>query len=406
MRILYLTQSFCVLSQTFVYDRAVALRARGHTVQVATLSRHLEQERPFEPVEVLRKCAWPGAALASLRGDALARLRMRLGDTQAVPLSATEVLYLAALRRLVERFRPDYIHAEFGRMGVLASHLVSPALPLVVFMHGYDITALPQSAAWRRRYTRLWRDAITVLTPSEFMRQKVIALGASPQQVFVQQNGIDIRTWSDSDPSARFSGTVRFLFVGRLIPKKGPREMVAAFARMRALAPEVDAELVVCGDGSLEDALRGDIERLGLGGRVHLRGAVASDAVRREMAAAHIMLQHSVQTPSGDMEGLPVSLTEAAAMGLPIVATRHSGIPEIVVDGVNGLLVAEHDVEGMAARMAELARAPQRWSQLGRAGRALVEQKFASDAAITRYEQLVEEQVLHRTGGDAHARRH
>ncbi len=111
------------------------------------------------------------------------------------------------------------------------------------------------------------------------------------------------------------------------------------------------------------------------------------------MMQAHIMVQHSVETASGDMEGLPVSLTEAAAMGLPIVATRHSGIPEIVVDGVNGFLVEEHDIEGMATRMVALARAPQTWSALGRAGRALVEEKFGSDAAIGRYERLIEERV-------------
>lgn len=399
MRILYLTQSFTVLSQTFVYDRAIALRDRGHEVHVATLSRHLAQERPFDNVQVLRKAVWPAALKTSLRHDALARLRMRLGDRRIVPTSATESVYLDDLRRIVDRVQPDYIHAEFGRMGVLASHVASPSRPLVVFMHGYDITALPTSEAWRRRYTRLWRDEITILTPSEFMRQKVIGLGASPDQVVVQQNGIDLDRWTCSDPSSRYAGKVSFLFVGRLIEKKGPRQLVEAFARLRTLAPELDVELTLCGGGSLEEPLRRDVARLQLEGRVHLRGSVSSDEVRQAMMESHVMVQHSVETPSGDMEGLPVSLTEAAACGLPIVATRHSGIPEIVVDGANGLLVEEHDIDGMAARMAELARAPERWSAFGRAGRELVKEKFGRDEAIARYEQLVEERVLHRRHG-------
>jgi colanic acid/amylovoran biosynthesis glycosyltransferase len=393
VRILYLTQSFSVLSQTFVYDRALALRERGHEVHVVTLKRRMAQERPFDKVDVLRKAPWPVTLLASLRQDGLARLKMLLGDRQAVPLSATEASYLDDLRALVERIKPDYIHAEFGRMGVLASHVTSPSRPLVVFMHGYDITALPKSAAWRRRYTRLWKREVTILTPSEFMRQKVIDLGASPQQVVVQQNGIDLDTWSCSDPGRRYAGKVSFLFVGRLIKKKGPRELVMAFARLRQLAPEIDAELTLCGSGSLEKALQRDIARLGLQEVVHLRGAVSSNEVRQAMMQAHIMVQHSVETASGDMEGLPVSLTEAAASGLPIIATRHSGIPEIVVDGVNGFLVEEHDIEGMATRMVELARAPEKWSAFGRAGRALVEEKFGSDAAIARYERLVEERL-------------
>ncbi len=394
MRILFLTQHFSVLSETFVYDRALALRQRGHDVHIVTFERRMAQERPFDKVVVLRKTSWPHRFLASLKHDGLARLKMLLGDRQAVPLSATEASYLDDLRAVVERIQPDYIHAEFGRMGVLASHLVSASRPLVVFMHGYDITALPKSTAWQRRYTKLWRDEVTILTPSEFMRQKVIALGASAQQVVVQQNGIDLATWSCSDPGLRYAGgKVSFLFVGRLIEKKGPRELIMAFARLRQLAPEVDAELTLCGSGSLESALRRDIDRLGLKEVVHLRGAVSSAEVRQAMMQAHIMVQHSVETASGDMEGLPVSLTEAAASGLPIVATRHSGIPEIVVDGVNGFLVEEHDIEGMAARMAELARAPQKWSAFGRAGRTLVEEKFGSDAAISRYERLIEERV-------------
>jgi colanic acid/amylovoran biosynthesis glycosyltransferase len=393
VRILFLTQHFSVLSETFVYDRALALRQRGHDVHVATFERRMAQERPFDQVHVLNKTPWPVRYLASVQHDGLARLKMWLGDAQAVPLSATEATYLADLRTVADRIEPDYIHAEFGRMGVLASHLVSASRPLVVFMHGYDITALPKSTAWQRRYTKLWRDEVTILTPSEFMRQKVIALGASPQQVVVQQNGIDLATWSYSDPSSRHAGKVSFLFVGRLIEKKGPLELVNAFARLRQLAPEVDAELTFCGSGSLEEALRRDIERLGLKERVHLRGAVSSAEVRQAMMQAHIMVQHSVETASGDMEGLPVGLTEAAASGLPIIATRHSGIPEIVIDGVNGFLVAEHDIEGMAMKMAELARAPQKWSAFGQAGRALVEKQFGSDAAISRYERLIEERV-------------
>lgn len=397
MRILLLTHTFSNLSETFIYDRSVALQKRGHDVHVVTEKRRMERERPFDPVVVLRKASWPVTLAATIRYDLVERLKMAWGDPQAVPRSTTEVRCLEGLRAVVERIKPDYIHAEFGRMGVLASHLATPALPLVVFMHGFDITAVPRSAAWRRRYGVLWSKGATILTPSEFMRQKVIALGAAPNKVVVQQNGIDLGTWSYSDPAARFAGKVSFLFVGRLVEKKGPRELVAAFARLRELAPELDAELTLCGSGRLEAAVRGDVERLKLGSAVHLRGAVPSAEVREAMAHAHIMVQHSVETADGNMEGLPVSLTEAAASGLPIIATRHSGIPEIVEDGVNGFLVAEHDIEAMAQRMADLARTPERWSDFGRAGRALIEERFGSDAAIARYERLVEHRVFGHT---------
>jgi colanic acid/amylovoran biosynthesis glycosyltransferase len=396
VRLLYLTNSFSLLSETFVYDRALALRRRGHDVQLVTIKRRLVQDRPFDGVHVLRKAPWPSRLAARVANEALPRLRMGLGDARVIPASTPETDYLADLHAVAERFAPDYIHAEFGRMGVLASRIASAERPLVVFMHAYDITAVPKHPAWHRRYTRLWQPEVTILTPSEFMRQKVIALGAEPSRVVVQHNGVDLQSWTYSDATSRFDGKVSFLFVGRLIDKKGPRQLVEAFARMRALSPRLDAELVLCGDGSLAGALREDIERLQLQGAVHLRGAVSNDEVRLAMMRSHIMVQHSVETASGDMEGLPVSLTEAAACGLPIIATRHSGIPEIVVDGVTGLLVAEHDIDGMAAKMAELAGDLPRWSAFGRAGRALVEDKFAGDAAIARYERVVAERVLKR----------
>lgn len=393
MRILFLTNAFSNLSETFIYDRAVLLQKRGHDVHVVTERRLMERERPFEPVVVLRRAPVLPTLAGYCRHDLVERLKQASGDADAAPRSSSEIRCLEDLRAVAQRLKPDYIHAEFGRMGVLASHL-APALPLVVFMHGFDITAVPRRLAWRRRYSKLWRTGATILTPSEFMRQKVIALGARPDQVFVQQNGIDLGAWSYSDPAARFDGTVSFLFVGRLVAKKGPREMIAAFARMRQIAPEIVAELRLCGSGPLEDKVRSDIERLKLGGAVRLLGAVSSGEVRQAMARAHIMLQHSVETADGNMEGLPVSLTEAAASGLPIIATRHSGIPEIVEDGVSGFLVPEHDIEAMARRMADLARTPARWSDFGRAGRRRVEEVFASDAAIARYERLVQRRIF------------
>jgi colanic acid/amylovoran biosynthesis glycosyltransferase len=107
-----------------------------------------------------------------------------------------------------------------------------------------------------------------------------------------------------------------------------------------------------------------------------LLGWKTQQEVAEILGQAHVLLAPSVTAPSGDQEGTPVALMEAMAMGMPVIATRHSGIPEMVRDGENGFLVPERDPEALAERIAHLARHPEQWEALGRAGRAVVEREF------------------------------
>ncbi len=151
--------------------------------------------------------------------------------------------------------------------------------------------------------------------------------------------------------------------VGRLTPKKAPAATIRAFAKCHAHYP--DTRLRIIGDGSLLAECQQLVEKQKLGRAVEFLGAQPGGVVQTELAAADVFVQHSITPESGDREGWPVAIAEAAASGLPIISTRHASIPEQVVEGETGFLVEEHDWESMADYMVELAGDPARRIAMG-----------------------------------------
>ncbi len=370
MRIFFLTGGFGVTSETFIYDRVLSWVRQGHNLQVVTLRRRQPDLFPFDHVIELHR--------PNFNDRLQEKVARCLGKADVVKYAR---VYQRQLDVEITRFKPEKIHAEFGNMGAMVTPLCRKhRVPLSVFMHAFDITELPRKdVRWSQAYEIMFDTAEAILTPSEFMRQKVIELGAPERLVRVTHNGIDVSKWKYSDPSRRFDGkTVRFLFVGRLVEKKGPIQLLNAFRKcVSSLPPSLSAHLIVCGAGPLEKQIVETVKALKLEDQVDLMGSCSHEQVRNHMFQAHILVQHSVTTADGDMEGLPVSLTEAAATGLPIISTRHSGIPEVVRHGINGYLVEENDVEGMAKYMCELAQNPELWSRFGQIGCKMIQEEFA-----------------------------
>jgi glycosyltransferase involved in cell wall biosynthesis len=108
------------------------------------------------------------------------------------------------------------------------------------------------------------------------------------------------------------------------------------------------------------------------------------------MREARAFVQHSLVASDGNSEGMPCSILEACASGLPVVSTRHAGIPEVVIEGDTGFLVAERDVESMARHMERLVVDPGLASKLGRAGRQRIEEHFSMDSSIARLWNVIE----------------
>lgn len=281
--------------------------------------------------------------------------------------------------RLLGQRRPALIHAHFGIDGVYALPLARRlGVPLVTTFHGFDATlstgALLCSPAWAnyplfRR--RLAQQGDLFLCASSFIRERMLALGFPEARTHVHYIGVNTgairpRETGEEQPV--------ILTVARLVEVKGIEYLIRAFARLAPRVPEV--ELVIIGEGPLKRRLQALARSLGVAARVRFLGAQTHDRVLAWMRKAAMFVLPSVRTRTGRSEGLGMALLEAAASGVPMVGTRHGGIPEVIVDGQTGCLATERDSDELAARMAELFADGDRRARMARNARVLVETRF------------------------------
>jgi glycosyltransferase involved in cell wall biosynthesis len=177
--------------------------------------------------------------------------------------------------------------------------------------------------------------------------------------------------------------------IGRLTPKKAPHLTILAFAQALQACP--DLRLVVIGDGELRGVCRDLIESLHLADKVEIRGVATHEEVRRRLADAFLFVQHSVQADDGDCEGTPLAVLEAGAAGLPVLATRHAGIPDVVMEGETGLLVDERDVDAMSRQLVRLASDRGLARRLGQRARQHIAENFSMQRHIDSLSQVLEE---------------
>jgi colanic acid/amylovoran biosynthesis glycosyltransferase len=286
--------------------------------------------------------------------------------------------------------KPALIHAHFGTDGLLVLPLASAlGVPLITSLRGYDVTrsdgALLRSGRpiWMRYALgkkRLQHGGALFLAVSDALRERAIAGGYPEARTLTHYNGVDLDRFHP-DVTPREPGLV--LHVGRLVEKKGTRVLIEALARVG------DMRLIVIGDGPLRTALERQARELGE--RVRFLGELPSDEVAQWMRRASVLAAPSLTAADGDAEGLPNVVVEAAASGLPVVGTRHSGIPEAIDDGVSGFLVPEGDAEALASRLAEVLGSESLRREMGVAARRLAERKFSRQMLTEKLESIYDE---------------
>lgn len=305
--------------------------------------------------------------------------------------SASERLALTLLGRaeaLAERLRPEtpvLVHAHFGTDGLLALPLAEAlGVPLVTTLHGHEVSRtrarllLSGRLSWMR-YALLKRRLIErgrlFLAVSEAVRQRALAAGYPADRTITHYNGVDTGFFR---PSAAPPEPGLVLHVGRLVEKKGTRDLIDAVARLRG------ATLVVVGDGPLRRSLERRARTLGA--PVRFLGVLPPGDVLDWMQRAWLLAAPSVTARDGDSEGLPTILCEAAAAGLPAVATRHSGIPEAVADGETGLLSDERDIAALARNISTLLASASLREDMSSRARDRAGQRFDLQAQTARLE--------------------
>jgi glycosyltransferase involved in cell wall biosynthesis len=298
----------------------------------------------------------------------------------------TTAAYIAAFRRA----RAVAVLAEYGTTGVETMDACRELdIPLIVHFHGYDASVRAVLDEHSETYPLMFHQAAAIIAVSRAMERKLISIGAPPERLNYNPYGINCDNFKGADPS---SAPPVFLAVGRFVDKKAPQLTLKAFARMHRSAPE--ARLRMIGDGPLLDECRELAVELNVQDVVTFLGAQSPAAVQAEMRSARCFVQHSMEAPNGDCEGTPVGILEAGASGLPIVSTRHAGIPDVIVENETGFLVDEGDVDGMAAYMLRLAQEPQLAGDLGRAATQRIENHFSQARSDLRLWKIIESCIV------------
>lgn len=292
--------------------------------------------------------------------------------------------YYPLYRRICRAEGVDLLHAHSGVQGVQSLRLAeSLGLPLLTSFYGYELTVHRKGdEGLRRMYQALFSHGAACIAEGPAARQRLIELGCPPERAWIHRLGLDMRDYPLVERRPADTGRLRVLMAARFDEKKGLPYGMEAFCRVARHEPGL--ELTVVGDASeapeqqrIKRELYDLVRRYDVQDRVRFTGFLPV-AELRGLALDHELLLHpSVRASNGDSEGgHPVVLTEMAATGMPIIATWHCDIPEVVVDGETGWLCTERNVEELEAALADAWARRADFPAIGRRARVLVETKY------------------------------
>ena len=356
--------------------------------------RQITALRAFRPVVFCQKregaAAFPFGEIVVLPKPRTHPLR-RFVQKQLLDRPIT--IYRSEARRILaalEKSGAQLLHVYFGHIGVhLLPLLEICPLPVIVSFHGADAQIDLHKPAHLARTRRMLERATLLLVRSESLAERLVALGAAREKIRLHRTGIPLEEIPFTQRAAPADAAWHCVQAGRLIAKKGLATTLRAFSEFSRECPR--ATLTIAGEGPQLQELQALAAALDLGGRVTFAGFLPQEKLRALHAAAHLFLHPSELGPDGNQEGVPNAMLEAMASGLPIVATRHGGIPEAVEHGRSGLLTAERDAPALAQSLLTLARDPARYAAMSAAASARVAAEFSLAAQARVLEAIYRE---------------
>jgi colanic acid/amylovoran biosynthesis glycosyltransferase len=390
MKIAYIIGEFPSLSETFILNQIIGLMALGHEIDIYAqkpkksskmhqdiIDFHLLSRTFYYPriprnylirlckvLYFLVKNYFKERSFILAKSLNLIHLWNRTLSLNtfyySIPFLKNEVIY-------------DVVHCHFGHLGIIGTqlrHIGAFEGKICTTFHGWDMTEFLQISD-ATIYRQLFNKGDLFLPISKHWQKKLVELGCREQKIKVHHMGIDCKKFTYISRENTNKRPVTIITVARLVEKKGIEYALRAIAIAHQQTQSFQYQII--GDGPLRGELEALSTHLGIGHRVKFLGGQPQEYIIQMLNTSNFMLAPSVTSRSGDQEGIPVVLMEAMATGLPILSTMHSGIPELVEDGVSGFLVPERDVNALADKIIYLIENPQVWSRLGLAGRKEIE---------------------------------
>lgn len=427
LRIALMVEDFPVISETFVINMAAGLLERGHSVTILAMSGQkagpqagntsnamstgaVDMHQSVEQWDLQSRTRRPTVGRLLIGGferDTEGAVPSQWGMVRRTAAFAAQAAMLARQPRF------DIVHCQFAHLGLVAMrHRRMRTLRtdhLVVHVRGQDVTSFVR-AHDDDVYRELLADADLVIANCRHFRDRAIELGAPPDHVDVIGSAVDCTMFTPTStatsgatstatsratsratsgagnaPVDRTDGPPSLVAVGRLVPKKGFDTAIRAIAHLAHDGRDFPGvRLDIIGDGPLNVELQELITELDLDQAVTLVGALPHEAIVERFAQADLLLAPSVTPASGDQDAPVNSLKEAMAMELPVIGTRHGGIPELVEDGHTGYLVPENDPHALADAIRRAVVDRSRWADMGHAGRQRVLAEYDLPVVTTR----------------------
>ena len=296
------------------------------------------------------------------------------------------------LEGVLTRRNAQLLHVYFGHTGVhLLPFMRNWSRPSLVSFHGMDIMLRNEEPGYNHRLRALLATLPLVLARSESLGSRLMELGCDASKIRINRTGVPMGGFPYLVHSPPADGAWCIIQASRFIEKKGLEITLKAFAEFRKKYP--NSELILAGEGPLEGQLKDLARTLGVGGSVHYPGFLNQKQLAAAYRSAHLFLHPSQTTTSGDQEGVPNSMLEAMASGLPVIATLHGGIPEAVHSGYDGLLVPERDTVALANALFEIAEDSVTYETFSRNAAQSVRENFEQGRSIARLEGFYRELI-------------
>jgi len=409
MRVALLVGQFPVLSETFILNQIRGLVERGHEVDIFPLEESEEEtdkvhpdvekyqllERTYSRPKIPNNYFW-----RVIKG--LGLLLTNFSKNPAVCLRSLNLIKYgkqAASLRLLYTVIPfldkepyEIIHSQFGifgLQGLLLREIGAIQGKLITSFRGYDISWYVKYQG-EQVYDKLFEAGDFFLSNCEYFRKRVIKLGCNEQRIIVHGSGIDCSRFIFTPRYPPADNSIRIATTGRLVEKKGIEYGIRAVAKLTKIYPNIEYNII--GDGVLKENFENLIKELDVAKNVKLLGWKKQQEIIEILDKSQIFIAPSVSAADGNQDAPVNTLKEAMAMGLPVIGTQHGGIPELVKDGVSGFLVPERDADAIAEKISYLIEHAEIWPEMGRAGRAYVEEHYdinkLNDELVAVYQQL------------------